>query len=207
MHLHRWIWGCSFFDHPSPGPWDPYTTARRDGSEKSQTPRATATGYSDVLSSGFKVDTLLKIDTSRLIQGGLQRSRGEHVEPVETRNAQELWDAQEAGEETGVKLLRLPKGSFAQEVTFVPKYECLQNGREDEEDDGWLLTYVFDEGQLDGGAKGGAERLESATSELWIIDARTMSADTVCRIALPQRVPYGLHGEWFSAGRIAAQEP
>ena len=101
MHLHRWIWGCSFFDHPSPGPWDPYTTTRRDGSEKSQTPRATATGYSDVLSSGFKVDTLLKIDTSRLIQGGLQRSRGEHVEPVETRNAQELWDAQEAGEETG----------------------------------------------------------------------------------------------------------
>lgn len=207
MHAQRWVWGCSFFDHPAPGPWDPYTK-KQDISEKAQLPRAElTTGYSDALSSGFKVDTLLKIDTSRLVARGLARGDGERADPVERRSARELWTAQVAGENTGVRMLRLPDGCFAQEVTFVPRYENLAENQEGDEDDGWLLTYVFDERQLEESAKGARRGLETATSELWIIDARTMDIETVCRIALPQRVPYGLHGEWFSAERIAAQEP
>jgi hypothetical protein len=68
------------------------------------------------------------------------------------------------------------------------------------EDDGFLLFYVFDETQLD--ADG--ECLPNAVSELWIIDAKNMR-DVVACVRLPQRVPYGLHGNWFSEPQIAAQ--
>lgn len=70
------------------------------------------------------------------------------------------------------------------------------------EDDGWLLTLVFDESQFD--VDGNAP--DDCKSELWIIDARTMK-DIVVRIKLPQRVPYGFHGHWFSEQEIAQQHP
>jgi hypothetical protein len=37
-----------------------------------------------------------------------------------------------------------------------------------------------------------------------VIDAKKMQ-DVVARIHLPQRVPYGLHGAWFSDEDIAGQ--
>ena len=49
------------------------------------------------------------------------------------------------------------------------------------EDDGWLLAYVYD-------------RAEDR-SALTILDASTMS--TAAAIALPQRVPFGFHGNWI----------
>jgi hypothetical protein len=64
------------------------------------------------------------------------------------------------------------------------------------------FRYVFDESQLleDGSAPA------SARSELWIIDARSMQ-NVVARVYLPQQVPYGLHGTFFSRAQIAAQRP
>jgi hypothetical protein len=90
----------------------------------------------------------------------------------------------------------MPKGWYAQEPRFVPR----QNGRS--EDDGWLLSYVFDEGQLDSHG----ECPPNAASELWIIDARNMK-DVVAKVRLPQRVPYGLHGTWFDEQQIRDQRP
>jgi len=49
--------------------------------------------------------------------------------------------------------------------------------------DGWLMTYVFDE------AKG--------TSDLVIVDITDMAAKPVAIVHLPQRVPYGFHGNWL----------
>lgn len=95
-----------------------------------------------------------------------------------------------------IKIFKLPPGWYAQESRFVPR----KNGQD--EDDGWVLSYVFDESQLDehGDANG------DATSELWIIDAKQMK-EVVCRIKLPQRVPYGLHGNWFSEQDLENQRP
>ncbi|KAH6707410.1 carotenoid cleavage dioxygenase [Verticillium dahliae] len=82
------------------------------------------------------------------------------------------------------------------EPRFVPRVGARS------EDDGFLLTYVFDEAQLD---ETGACRPD-AVSELWVIDAKSMR-DVVARVKLPQRVPYGLHGNWFGEEDISGQIP
>jgi len=52
------------------------------------------------------------------------------------------------------------------------------------EDDGWLLTFVHDVG--------------AGTAELVVIDAADLERGCVARVALPQRVPFGFHGNWVS---------
>lgn len=63
-------------------------------------------------------------------------------------------------------------------VTFAPRIGAI------DEDDGWLLTFVYDE--------------KNKRSELLVIDAQNMREDPVARVMLPQRVPYGFHGTWIS---------
>ncbi|MFG2138801.1 carotenoid oxygenase family protein [Streptomyces sp. NPDC048650] len=48
---------------------------------------------------------------------------------------------------------------------------------------GWLITYVYD--------------ATTDTSDLVILDAEDISADPVATVHLPQRVPYGFHGNWL----------
>jgi carotenoid cleavage dioxygenase len=76
--------------------------------------------------------------------------------------------------------LELPRGRHAAEPFFVPR------DRAETEDDGYLMTFVFDE--------------TSDTSELVIFDARTLSHDPIARVHLPARVPYGFHGSWIPDG-------
>jgi carotenoid cleavage dioxygenase len=40
------------------------------------------------------------------------------------------------------------------------------------------------------------------TSELCVLDAADISAPEVARIQLPQRVPYGFHGNWVSDSSV-----
>ncbi|TRW88724.1 carotenoid oxygenase family protein [Mycolicibacterium sp. 018/SC-01/001] len=63
------------------------------------------------------------------------------------------------------------------EAVFVPA-----DGAPDESS-GWYLAYVYDPVR-DG-------------SDLVIIDASDFTGSPVARIALPQRVPYGFHGNWI----------
>jgi len=51
------------------------------------------------------------------------------------------------------------------------------------EDDGWLLNLVYDR--------------PTATSSLVIVDARDLDAPPVATVAMPQRVPFGFHGNWM----------
>ncbi|MFM7093895.1 MAG: carotenoid oxygenase family protein [Actinomycetota bacterium] len=53
-----------------------------------------------------------------------------------------------------------------------------------EEDDGWLLTFVHD-GNTD-------------SAEFVVLDAQDLSRGYVARVKLPQRVPFGFHGNWVS---------
>lgn len=61
---------------------------------------------------------------------------------------------------------------------------------------------MFDESQLD--CDGDA--VPGARNELGILDARGMKT-VVEKILLPQRVPYGFHGRWFSRAEIEGQRP
>jgi carotenoid cleavage dioxygenase-like enzyme len=51
------------------------------------------------------------------------------------------------------------------------------------EDEGWVMAIVHDEG--------------ADISYLQIVDARDFSGPPVARVRLPQRVPYGSHGNWM----------
>ena len=55
-----------------------------------------------------------------------------------------------------------------------------------DEDDGWLMGYVYDKA--------------TDRSDLVILDARDTNAAPVATVHLPQRVPFGFHGSWVAAG-------
>jgi carotenoid cleavage dioxygenase len=75
------------------------------------------------------------------------------------------------------------KGRYGGEPVFVPRPGAT------DEDDGWLLTFVHDEGE--------------DTSELIVMSAQDITAEPVARILIPQRVPYGFHGAWIDESQIA----
>lgn len=75
-------------------------------------------------------------------------------------------------------------GRYGGEAVFVPRPDATA------EDDGWLMTFVHDEG--------------SNTSELVVVNAQQMTAEPVARVLIPQRVPYGFHGTWVSEEQLTA---
>lgn len=79
---------------------------------------------------------------------------------------------QDAGSRTG---FLLPAGQATDEPTFVPDPAGTS------EDDGWLLSYVFDDAVN--------------RSHLLILDASEMKE--VGRVLLPVRVPHGFHGDFL----------
>ena len=70
--------------------------------------------------------------------------------------------------------LWLPPGDATSEPVFAPR------GRA--EGDGWLLAVVW--------------RAASNTSELLVLDALDIASGPVATVELPQRVPFGFHGNW-----------
>lgn len=70
------------------------------------------------------------------------------------------------------------------------------------------MFYAFDEAQLteEGGVPADEDEARRAKSELWIVDAGDMRT-IIARVLLPQRVPYGLHGAWFSSEQVREQRP
>ncbi|MDH6099693.1 carotenoid oxygenase family protein [Anabaenopsis sp. FSS-46] len=69
-------------------------------------------------------------------------------------------------------------GRYGGEAVFAPSVNATK------EDDGWLITFVYDE--------------TSQTSELVIVNAQDVTAGPRARVLIPQRVPYGFHGTWVS---------
>jgi carotenoid cleavage dioxygenase len=51
------------------------------------------------------------------------------------------------------------------------------------EDGGWLITYVHD--------------LAAGSAEFVVIDAQDFDRGYVAQVALPQRIPFGFHGNWI----------
>jgi carotenoid cleavage dioxygenase-like enzyme len=151
--------------------------------------------FDAALGSAVKIDSLVKVDAQALIARGRKYPPTLVTGCVDTRNINEILAANLPSDP--IKIFKLPAGWYAQEPRFVPRANGVS------EDDGWILTYVFDESQLDPIT---GEAPDTARSELWIIDAKEMK-EVVAKVRLPQRVPYGLHGNWFSEEMIQEQRP
>ena len=74
-------------------------------------------------------------------------------------------------------------GRGGAEPLVVPKADS------NAEDDAWILPVVYDPA--------------SDASELCILDAQDITGPEVARIELPQRVPFGFHGNWVSDTSVA----
>ena len=153
----------------------------------------TSASFSAPLGRAVKIDALAKVDVQELIAHGTANPPQQIKGCVDTRSVREI--AASTDPNDPIKIFQMPPGWYAQEPRFIPR----ENGAG--EDDGWLLSYVFDESQLDPST---GECRPDARSELWVMDARNMK-DVVARVVLPQRVPYGLHGNWFSEEQIRDQ--
>lgn len=150
--------------------------------------------FGTALGGAAKIDCLAKIDSMTLIDRARRSPPTPIIGCVDNRSVADIINSNDDDDDDPIKIFKLPLGHFAQEPRFIPRYDRKF------EDDGWLLSYVFDESQLN--QDGYAD--SDAKSELWVIDAVTMEK-VVCKIKLPQRVPYGLHGSWFSEQDILDQ--
>jgi carotenoid cleavage dioxygenase len=61
------------------------------------------------------------------------------------------------------------------------------------EDDGWLLTYLHDQG--------------AGTASFVVMDAQDLERGYVAKVELPQRVPFGFHGSWISDAAVPPPPP
>lgn len=162
------------------------------------------TSFGAALGKATKIDALVKFDATTLIARGHARPPRSVSGAVDTRSMAEILASQSDPNEP-IKVFRMPEGWYAQEPRFVPASSAEK--QEEEEDAGYLLFYAFDESQLlstSGDVPSDADPTQRARSQLWIIDARDMRT-VVARVQLPQRVPYGLHGTWFSKDQIEGQ--
>lgn len=156
---------------------------------------ASDTTFNTSLGKASKIDCLVKVDAETLIRRG---KKDPGITPVtgcvDMRSITEVMASDDPNDP--IQVFKLPPKHFAQEPRFVAQKDATH------EDEGWLLTYVFDESQLDEDGECTAD----AKSELWIINARDMKT-VVGKVHLPMRVTYGLHGSFVDEKNIINQRP
>lgn len=75
------------------------------------------------------------------------------------------------------EIRRLPGNDGGSEAVFVPRAE------DSAEDDGWMLSIVYDPVR--------------DASDLLVLNAADFTGEPAAVVELPQRVPYGFHGNWI----------
>ena len=80
-------------------------------------------------------------------------------------------------------------GRAAGEAVFVASKESSTGSNGVDEDAGWLLTFVHDQ--------------NNESAEFVVIDARDFDRGYVAQVRLPQRIPFGFHGNWVSDTSVA----
>eukprot|EP01027_Heterolobosea_sp_BB2_P004190 GEZU01006374.1.p1 GENE.GEZU01006374.1~~GEZU01006374.1.p1 ORF type:complete len:459 (-),score=119.62 GEZU01006374.1:82-1458(-) len=83
-----------------------------------------------------------------------------------------------------------PQGerTYVGEFVFVPRYN--NNGEQVDEDDGYLVTFTYDE--------------QANRSFFVVVDARDLSERA--QVPIPRRVPFGFHGKWISQAQLATMK-
>jgi carotenoid cleavage dioxygenase-like enzyme len=153
--------------------------------------------FGAALGKATKIDLIIRMDVKALLARARDIPPENIIGCADDRNIDQILASTDPTDP--IKTFRLPPNHFGQEPRFVPR-ERSDSDADLTEDDGYLVFYVFNEDQLNEAGECRAD----AKSELWVLDAKSMS-DVVCKITLPTRVPYGLHGNWFSEERIKRQ--
>ncbi|MEU9126201.1 carotenoid oxygenase family protein [Streptomyces sp. NPDC048506] len=78
-------------------------------------------------------------------------------------------------------------GRVTMEPAFVPRRNA------EGEDDGWILSVVHD--------------ANTNLAELVVVDAADINAGPIARVHLPQRIPFGFHGNWIPDTEIVQGSP
>jgi carotenoid cleavage dioxygenase-like enzyme len=164
--------------------------------------------FDAALGGAAKIDCLVKINATALIQRGIKRAEAGKQDaetPVDQRTIAEVLSSQTPrggskssssateiadSDDVAIRLFELPPLHYAQEPSFVPRSDPRA------EDDGFLLTYVFDERQIDPVS---GRPFKDARSELWVVDAWDMRT-VIARVKLPQRGKY-LHSTMSGTAR------
>ncbi|EMD65354.1 hypothetical protein COCSADRAFT_35412 [Bipolaris sorokiniana ND90Pr] len=157
--------------------------------------------FGAALGKATKIDVLVRIDVQGLLRHAQHTAPESITGCVDNRSIDEILAS--ADPKDSIKAFRLPPQHFGQEAKFVPRKaskKAVADDSDSDELDGYLLFYVFNEDQLD--EEG--ECRPDAISELWVLDARDMQT-VVCKVQLGTRIPYGLHGNWFTEEDIAKQ--
>jgi len=68
-----------------------------------------------------------------------------------------------------------------------------------EEDDGYLVDIIFDGSNPEGSADG------IGSSELCIWDAKNLTSEPIAKVAMPHRIPFGVHAGWLDEAELKAQ--
>ncbi|KAM0718116.1 hypothetical protein Q7P37_006448 [Cladosporium fusiforme] len=193
---HQWALSAVPFEFPSVHPALEMSAARYIYGCST-----TATNFGSALGKATKIDALVKIDAQTLISRGRARPPRNVAGIVDSRSMIQVLGSSEDATDP-IRAFQMPEGWFAQEPRFIPAASARS------EDDGYLVFYAFDEAQLgeNGEVPEDDDPVSRAKSELWVLDALDMRS-VVARVLLPQRVPYGLHGAWFSAEQVREQRP
>ena len=77
------------------------------------------------------------------------------------------------------EIYELPNGEAGAEPVFIPSLNAKS------EDEGYLMSLVYDR--------------SNNKSNLQIFNAQGLKDGAIAKVMLPQRVPYGFHGNWISA--------
>jgi len=129
-----------------------------------------ASSFGAALGRAVKIDVLVKMNVHKLIQGGQDNPPRSVTGCIDRRSVDEIMMSSDPDDP--VKYFKMPEGRYAQEARFVQWNNATYSrpfnpSASDSEDDGFLLFYAFGESQLDEVRN----CPETATSELWILDA------------------------------------
>lgn len=158
--------------------------------------------FGAALGKATKIDVIVRFDVQALLARAQVETPDAITGCVDNRTLGQIMASNDPNDP--IKVFRLPEKHYGQEATFIPRSSrgsVTNKNTAFDEDDGYLVFYVFDEHQLDEAG----ECKENARSELWVLDAQTMNR-VECKIQLPTRIPYGLHGNWFTEEQIARQK-
>ncbi|KAJ6410075.1 hypothetical protein OIU84_009553 [Salix udensis] len=111
----------------------------------------------------------------------MRTEKGFEKDPVQKKFGVGIYQSLLCREEKSVCLSgNCRKGCFGGEPFFVSREANAPKPNYEDEDDGFVVSYVHDE--------------TSGQSNFIVMDAKSPNLDIVAKVELPRRVPYGFHG-------------